>query len=43
MAWLVALSAFSAVLVATVLILSYYTPLRRTPHYVLLTGIALLE
>jgi hypothetical protein len=38
MAWVVALSTFSAVLVVTVLLLSRYTPLRRTPYYVLLTG-----
>src|SRR5271170_6136974 len=38
MAWVVALSTFSAVLVVTILLLSFHTPLRRTPHYVLLTG-----
>jgi hypothetical protein len=39
MAWIVALSTFSAVLIVTILLLSFYTPLRRTPYYVLLTGI----
>jgi hypothetical protein len=38
MAWFVALSTFCAVLVVTILLLSYYTPLRRLPTYVLLTG-----
>jgi len=38
MAWIVSLSTFSAVLVVTILLLSYYTPLRRLPAYVLLTG-----
>jgi len=38
MTWVVVLPTFSAILVVTVLVLSYYTPLRRTPRYVLLTG-----
>lgn len=43
MAFLVVLSTFSAVLVVTVLLLSYYAPLRRLPTYVLVTGTAMLD
>src|SRR5436190_7755172 len=42
MAWVIALSTFSAVLVVTIVLLSYYAPLRRTPHCVLLTGIPIV-
>ena len=43
MAWIIALSTFSAVLVVTVLLLSYYAPLRQTPRCVLLTGIPSID
>jgi hypothetical protein len=43
MAFVVVLSTFSAVLIVTILLLSYYTPLRRLPTYVLVTGTTELD
>ena len=40
MALIIALSTLSAILLVTILLLSYYTRLRRTPYYVLLTGMS---